>query len=155
MEEVLDGVWHWAARHPKLGIIVSSYWLEAGGVLIDPLVPEHMGLEWFAARSRRPAEVLLSNRHHLRDSVLFAERFDCRIHCNLAGLPSSPTVPRSRASSPATSCRAGSSHAPSAPCCPDETSSIYRLGVRSSSPTGSSAAASSARVARFASSRTR
>ena len=40
MQEVLQGIWHWTADHPNLGIVVSSYWLEEGGVLIDPLVPQ-------------------------------------------------------------------------------------------------------------------
>ena len=86
MREVLPGVWHWTAHHPKLGIVVSSYWLEGGGVLIDPLVPEQEGLEWFALRSREPAAVLLTNRHHLREAPRFAERFGCPILCNGAGL---------------------------------------------------------------------
>ncbi len=86
MEEVLPGVWHWAAHHPKLGIVVSSYWLEPGGVLIDPLIPEQEGIEWFASRPREPAAVLLSNRHHLREAGRFAERFGCPIYCSSAGL---------------------------------------------------------------------
>jgi len=86
MQEVLPGVWHWAAHHPRLGIVVSSWWLEDSGVLIDPLIPEQEGLEWFASRSHEPAAVLLSNRHHLRESTRFAERFGCEIHCNRAGL---------------------------------------------------------------------
>ncbi len=86
MQEVLTGVWHWTAHHPKLGIVVSSYWLEDGGVLIDPLVPEEEGLEWFASRMREPAAVLLTNRHHLRESERFVQRFGCSIHCNSAGL---------------------------------------------------------------------
>jgi hypothetical protein len=86
MQEVLPGVWHWTAHHPRLGIVVSSYWLEDGGVLIDPLVPEQEGLEWFASRSHEPAAVMLTNRHHLRESERFAERFACPIHCNSAGL---------------------------------------------------------------------
>jgi len=86
MQEVLAGVRHWSAHHPKLGIVVSCYWLEAGGVLIDPVVPEQEGLEWFASRSQEPAAVLLTSRHHLRESVRFAERFGCPIHCSRAGL---------------------------------------------------------------------
>ena len=83
MEEVLPGVRHWIARHPKLGILVSSYWLPAAGVLFDPLVPGE-GIEAFEAEP--PRAILLSNRHHLRESSRFVERFGCTVHCNSAGL---------------------------------------------------------------------
>jgi glyoxylase-like metal-dependent hydrolase (beta-lactamase superfamily II) len=86
MREVLPGVWHWTAVHPKIHIEVSSYWLDSSGVLIDPLVPREEGLDWFAARECAPSAVLLSNRHHYRESGLFAERFGCAVHCNSSGL---------------------------------------------------------------------
>ena len=85
MDEVLTGVFHWTARHPKIGIVVSSYWLDGPGVLVDPLVPVQEGLDWFAARTE-PTAILLSNRHHLRESERFVERFGCSIHCNEAGM---------------------------------------------------------------------
>lgn len=85
MEEVLPGVFHWTARHPRIGIEVSSYWLEQGGVLLDPLVPAE-GLDWFASRSVAPAAIVLSNRHHFRESDRFVERFGCTVHCNRSGL---------------------------------------------------------------------
>jgi hypothetical protein len=86
IEEVLPGVFHWTARHPKIHIEVSSYWLEHDGVLFDPLVPEAEGLDWFAARASAPAAIVLSNRHHYRESDRFAERFGCSVHCNRSGL---------------------------------------------------------------------
>ena len=86
MQEVLPGVFHWTARHPKIHIDVSSYWLEDAGVLFDPLVPPHEGLDWFAQRSVAPSAILLSNRHHYREADRFAERFGCQVHCNSAGL---------------------------------------------------------------------
>jgi hypothetical protein len=86
MQEVLPGVFHWTTVHPKIHTDVSSYWIDEGGVLIDPLVPAEGGLEWFAARSVRPTAVLLTNRHHYRDSGRFAEAFGCTVHCNRAGL---------------------------------------------------------------------
>jgi hypothetical protein len=61
---------------------VSSYWLEDSGVLIDPLVPMAEGLEWCAQRPVAPTAILLSNRHHYRES----ERFDCAVYCNKQGL---------------------------------------------------------------------
>jgi hypothetical protein len=86
VREVLPGVFHWTTRHPKINIEVSSYWLERAGVAIDPLVPRREGLQWFAERGTPPQAVLLSNRHHYRESDLFAERFACTVHCNSAGL---------------------------------------------------------------------
>ena len=86
MHEVLPGVFHWTAPHPRIHIEVSSYWLEESGVLFDPLVPPHEGLQWFAERAVAPVAILLSNRHHYRESGRFAERFGCPVHCNRAGL---------------------------------------------------------------------
>ena len=37
MQEVLPGVFHWTAVHPKIHTRVSSWWLEESGVAIDPL----------------------------------------------------------------------------------------------------------------------
>lgn len=86
MREILPAVHHWEAMHPRIHMKVSSYWLAEQGVAIDPLVPEDGGLEWFAAQSPRPSAVLLSNRHHYRDSGRLRERFGCAIYCNRAGL---------------------------------------------------------------------
>ena len=86
MREVAPGLYHWTTPHPRIGIRVSSYWLDPAGVLIDPLVPPEQGLEWFANRPTRPQAVLLSNRHHYRDSARFVEEFGCTVHCNRAGL---------------------------------------------------------------------
>lgn len=86
VQEVLPGVFHWTARHPRIGIEVSSYWLDESGVLFDPLVPPQEGLEWFAERAVTPVAILLSNRHHYRESARFVERYGCTVHCNRAGL---------------------------------------------------------------------
>jgi hypothetical protein len=86
VNEILAGVFHWTAPHPKIRVEVSSYWLEDSGVLLDPLVPPSEGLEWFAGRSVSPTAVLLSNRHHYRESARFVERFGCSVHCNRAGM---------------------------------------------------------------------
>jgi hypothetical protein len=86
MNEVLPGVFHWTAHHPKIHVQVSSYWLDWSGVLFDPVVPPESGLDWFAERSVTPALVLLSNRHHYRESGRFVERFGCPVRCNSTGL---------------------------------------------------------------------
>jgi hypothetical protein len=64
MQEILPGVFHWTAIHPRIGIEVSSYWQETHGVLFDPLVPADEGLDWFAHRPAPPTAILFSNRHH-------------------------------------------------------------------------------------------
>jgi hypothetical protein len=86
VREILPGLFHWTARHPRIGIDVSSYWVEDGGVLLDPLVPPDVGLDWFASRSAGPSAIVLSNRHHYRQSDVFAERFGCPVRCVSAGL---------------------------------------------------------------------
>jgi hypothetical protein len=84
MEEVLPGVWHWTAEHPRIQVEVSSHWVPASGALIDPLLPPGDGFEPF--RERPPDRILLSNRHHLRHAERFAEQFDCAIECSNPGL---------------------------------------------------------------------
>jgi hypothetical protein len=84
--EVLPGIFHWPALHPRINVEVSSYWLQEGGILIDPLVPPDLGLDWFAARTPPPAAILLTNRHHYRDSARFQDAFGCPAYCNRAGL---------------------------------------------------------------------
>ena len=86
VQEVLPDTFHWPAMHPRIHMEVSSYWLEDGGILIDPLVPADVGLEWFERRVTPPAEVLLSNRHHYRDSARFQDIYGCPVYCNRAGL---------------------------------------------------------------------
>jgi hypothetical protein len=86
LNEIQPGVFWWKALHPNLGIEVSSYCLADSGTLIDPLVPAE-GVEWFSVDGRPdPQRVLLTNRHHLRDSARFDAEFGCSIHCHEAGL---------------------------------------------------------------------
>ena len=82
MKEILPGIFHWTVQHPKIGVEVSSYYLADEAVLIDPLVPAE-GLDWFG---KPPAHVLLTNRHHYRDSARFEERFDCPVWCVESGM---------------------------------------------------------------------
>lgn len=82
--EILPGVHHWTARHPH-GFIVSSYWLDEGGVAIDPLLPEE-GVEWFAQRAAAPSAVVLSNRHHYRHSGALNDRFTVPVLVPASGL---------------------------------------------------------------------
>lgn len=84
IREVTPGVHHWTATHPGLGVEVSSYYLEAERVLLDPMLPTE-GLAWFQRRDD-PLHVVLTNRHHSRASATFVEAFGCRLHCPRSGL---------------------------------------------------------------------
>jgi hypothetical protein len=83
MEEVLDGVFHWKAIHPRLKIEVGCHFVAGSGTVIDPLIPAE-GTEWFDGRGVQ--RIVLSNRHHLRQAPDFAERFGCPIRCHESGL---------------------------------------------------------------------
>ena len=85
MEEILPGLHHWTAVHPKLGIRVHCHYAASSATLLDPLRPEGTGMDWFGANGP-PGRVVLSNRHHLRDAEDFAAKFDCPILCNESGL---------------------------------------------------------------------
>jgi hypothetical protein len=84
MREVLPGVYHWVAFHPRIRLPVDSYYLEPARTVLDPMVPRE-GLEWFQ-KLRTPTQVVLTNRHHLRDGERYAEAFGCPIRCSETGL---------------------------------------------------------------------
>src|SRR5919106_3024418 len=72
MHEIAPGIRHWTAPHPRIKMEVSSYWLEAPSVLLDPLdVPDDI---------RDVREIVLSNRHHKRGAFEAAERFGAPVH---------------------------------------------------------------------------
>ena len=84
MQEIAPGIWHWKARHPHIGMEVSSYFLPGEGVLLDPLVPdsELEPLEELGP----PRDILLTNRHHWRDCAKLAERFGLKVRVPRVGL---------------------------------------------------------------------
>jgi hypothetical protein len=84
IREVLPGVHHWTAIHPRIRLPVDSYYIEPAQVVLDPMVPRE-GLEWFERRAT-PSQIVLTNRHHLRHSERYKEAFGCRIRCSNAGL---------------------------------------------------------------------
>ena len=80
----MPGIWHWSARHPRIGIDVSSYYLQELALLLDPLTPpevmdrlEEMG---------PPSEILLTNRHHWRSCGELVERFGCEVRAPKTGM---------------------------------------------------------------------
>ncbi|MCL2417735.1 MAG: hypothetical protein FWD04_00465 [Conexibacteraceae bacterium] len=87
MDEILPGIWHWTAPNPGIGgTLVASLWLDAPGVLIDPLLPDDVGIDWFAARPTPPVAVALANRHHFRSSGEVRERFGAEVFVPALGL---------------------------------------------------------------------
>ena len=83
MDEVVDGVFHWKALHPKIGVEVGCHYVAGSGMAIDPLLPAE-GIKWFEGRGVE--RVVLSTRHHLRHAPQLVERFGCPILCHESGL---------------------------------------------------------------------
>jgi hypothetical protein len=83
MEEIVEGVFHWKARHPNTGSEAGCHFVADSGTAIDPLLPDE-GIEWFDGRGVE--RIVLSTRHHLRHAPEIAERFGCPILCHEAGL---------------------------------------------------------------------
>jgi hypothetical protein len=82
VHEIAPGIRHWKATHPKLGIEVSAYWIPDLRLLLDPIaVPDEVeGIE----------HILLSCRHHTRDSPEAAERFGATVYAPRAGMHEYP-----------------------------------------------------------------
>ena len=74
----MHGIRHWTAKHPRIGMDVSSYWLPDLKVLLDPLeVPGDIDAV---------DEIVLSNRHHKRGAFEAAERFGAPVRVPRVGL---------------------------------------------------------------------
>lgn len=84
MQEISPGLWHWTAPHDRIGVEVSSYYLERGHVVLDPMIPPQ-GLEWFEEHGA-PEHVLMTNRHHDRHAWRLRDAFGCTVHCIRNGL---------------------------------------------------------------------
>lgn len=82
MDEIAPGVVHWQAPHPKIGIDVSSYWLPELRTLLDPIaVPDEVdGVQ----------HILLSCRHHVRDSLEVRQRFAAAVRAPRSGMHDYP-----------------------------------------------------------------
>jgi len=83
MQEIAPGLWHWTARHEHHHMEVSSYYLQAERVVIDPMLPAE-GFEWFREHGP-PQHALLSNRHHDRHAWRLRAEFGCTVHCVRCG----------------------------------------------------------------------
>lgn len=84
MQEIAPGIFHWYTFHEGIRMPVSSHYVEAAGVVIDPMVPEE-GLDWFNGHEK-PQQALLSTRHHYRHCDEFAERFSLVVVASKPGL---------------------------------------------------------------------
>ena len=74
MNEIIPGLYHWTAKHPRIGIEVSSYFIQDSGTVLDPMVPPDAGLGWFEG-GRAPQGIALTNRHHDREAAAFCSAF--------------------------------------------------------------------------------
>lgn len=83
-DEVIPGVLHWSARHPRIGQDVHSHYLPETRTAIDPIGDEGLleALEQHGGVER----IVLTNRHHYRASATIAEAFGCPVLCPEPGL---------------------------------------------------------------------
>ena len=87
MNEVLPGVFHWSAFHPKISQVVHSHYWAPGKTIIDPLLPDDPKPVLDELRDRGVQQVVLSNRHHWRSSSDLRDAFpDAPVLCNDQGL---------------------------------------------------------------------
>jgi len=82
MKEIAPGIFHWSTMHPKIKFEVSSYLFADEAVVLDPMAPP----EGWQTLPGSPKHVVLTNRHHYRDSAEFTERFGCTVWCVDKGL---------------------------------------------------------------------
>jgi hypothetical protein len=78
MEHIQPGLLHWTAYRDTIGADVHSYFYVPSRTLIDPMVPP----EGMDALGAEPERIVLTNRHHYRDSA----RFGCPVLCHESGL---------------------------------------------------------------------
>jgi hypothetical protein len=78
MRELVPGIHHWKTYRDTIGAPVSSYWIEAVGIVIDPMVPEE-GLDAFRQARIGPQQVVLTTGLHDRHAERFAEEFSIPI----------------------------------------------------------------------------
>jgi hypothetical protein len=86
MEELLPGIWHWTTYYEAIGMDVHSHWIEPAGLVLDPMVPDDTGLEWWDDRDTRPQQIVLTIGLHWRHSDEFAERWGIPVRVPRASL---------------------------------------------------------------------
>jgi hypothetical protein len=83
MREIAPGLVHWTAFHPNIGADVSSYYVVAAGVVIDPKLPDG-GFDAIAEHGR-PRQIVLTSGNHTRDAAAFAAEYDAPIRVSPEG----------------------------------------------------------------------
>jgi hypothetical protein len=83
MHEIAPGYFHWSARHPTIGQTVHAHYVEAAGMVIDPILPKE-GVD--VLDGRRPERVVLTNRHHYRGAAALADAFGVPVLVSEPGL---------------------------------------------------------------------
>jgi hypothetical protein len=83
VDEVVDGVFHWQARHPRTGGQAHSHLLAGAATVLDPMVGDE-ALELM--RAHPPERVVLTNRHHWRQADRVVAEFGCPVLCPRSGL---------------------------------------------------------------------
>ena len=82
MEEIAPGIRHWKAVHPNIGMDVNSYWFPELRLLVDPIaVPDEV---------EDVEQILLTCRHHVRDSLDAMERFGATVRAPRTGMHDYP-----------------------------------------------------------------
>ena len=82
--EIVPGVFHWSALHPGIGQTVHSHYVRDAAAVLDPMVPEGV-IDQLAGRSA-PDRILLTNRHHYRQSDTLVAEFGSTVLCPESGL---------------------------------------------------------------------
>lgn len=82
--EIAPGIRHWAAFHAGIRQTVHSHWVPEAGAALDPMLPA--GVLDALCEGPEPDRVLLTNRHHYRDSARLTAELGCRVLCPKSGL---------------------------------------------------------------------
>ncbi len=104
MEEILDGVHHWTAVHPNIGMEVNSYYVAPARTVIDPIVPDE-ALEWFREREESRTGSCSPTATTCAIPSACATSSAAGSSVTAPACTSSATAPRSRGSPSATSWR--------------------------------------------------
>lgn len=83
-DEVVEGVLHWQAPHPRIKQEVHSAYLTGSRTAIDPIGAE--GLVEALTERGGVERVLLTNRHHLRGAEQLVEAFGCEVRAPASGM---------------------------------------------------------------------
>lgn len=84
MDEIVPGLHHWTALRETIGETVHSAYFAEARTLVDPMLPPE-GLGAFTGLPK-PELIVLTSRHHRRDSNRFVDAYGCRVVAHERGL---------------------------------------------------------------------